>query len=400
MATYSVYFANAGVPATGLTLTWESINQEDGDGAFTPQPTFTEVGSGWYRFSSTPTKNVVGVIDGSATLGDSDRYVPCRLTPNDENLDVAVSTRSDFDETANDVNLSPTAESDLVDAVWDEILTAATHNISTSAGRRLREVAGNTIYSETMQAGSTINTAVLDAGASSTDGAYDPAIITTVGGTGAGQSRLVMEYNGPTRTCYIDRDWKVIPDNTTQFVLYAHPGREHVNEGKSQGSGSGLNTILLNPLASSNDDEYCGQIIFVRSGSGADQAAIVIDYNGTTKEATIHRDWNTAVDATSVYSMLPGGLSSLAAIDGVGISSTTDYTDIIWNVIATELASIPDENTTTVKNVISTLGMILFSPGTFNKSTGVRSIQNRNGSQIGSTTLSDDGTTVTKNETT
>ena len=61
-------------------------------------------------------------------------------------LDVAVSTRSDFDETTDPVELidsggaAGTSADELVDDVWDEILTGATHNVSTSSGRRLREL--------------------------------------------------------------------------------------------------------------------------------------------------------------------------------------------------------------------------------------------------------------------
>ena len=86
MASYEVYFSNAGVPATGLTLTWESLTQRDGGGAEGSQPTFTEVGGGWYRFSYSPTESMVGVIDGSDTLDDADRYVPCKFTANDEGI--------------------------------------------------------------------------------------------------------------------------------------------------------------------------------------------------------------------------------------------------------------------------------------------------------------------------
>lgn len=94
MADYEVYFANAGVPEEGLTVTWEYLKERDSGANEGSPPSFTEVGGGWYRFSYSPSETMVGVIDGSATLDDADRYVPCKFTTNDESLDAAISTRS------------------------------------------------------------------------------------------------------------------------------------------------------------------------------------------------------------------------------------------------------------------------------------------------------------------
>jgi hypothetical protein len=200
--------------------------------------------------------------------------------------------------------------------VWDRVLTAATHNISTSAGRRLRELAGNVIHADTAQSGSTTNTIVLASAASSTDGMYDPSLIAIVGGTGSGQSRMILEYAGSTRTAVVDRDWKTTPDNTSEYVIYANPGREHVNEGMAQGGTS--NTITLNALASASDDVYNGQLIFIKSGTGSDQVGLVTDYNGTTKVATIitaTNGWDVTPDSTSAYIMIPTMVHTLAQIN-------------------------------------------------------------------------------------
>lgn len=83
MASYEVYFANAGVPTTGLTVTWEYLKKRSDGTDEGSQPSFTEVGGGWYRFDYTVTETMLGVIDGSATLGDADRYVPCKFTTSD-----------------------------------------------------------------------------------------------------------------------------------------------------------------------------------------------------------------------------------------------------------------------------------------------------------------------------
>lgn len=201
----------------------------------------------------------------------------------------------------------PTA-SVIADAVWDEILTGATHNIATSAGRRLRELAASVVWTGTAQgSGTGSNQIQLDAGASATDNAYDPALISIIAGTGAGQTRLVLQYDGTTKIATVDRDWKVNPSTDSEFVINGDAGREHVNEGLAQAGTA--NTITLNALASATDNAYVGQVVFIRSGTGADQVGYVTAYNGTTKVATIKHgenggNWGTTPDTTSAYVML------------------------------------------------------------------------------------------------
>jgi hypothetical protein len=193
---------------------------------------------------------------------------------------------------------------DLVDDIWDEVLTGATHNIGNSSGRRLREAGAPLIREETAQgAGTGDNQIQLDTGASAVDGAYDPAMVVIIEGTGAGQTRLILQYDGTTKTATVDRNWKVNPDNTSVFQILANPGREHVNEGLAQAGGASI--ITLNTLASSEDDVYVGQAIFIRSGTGEDQRKFIVAYNGTTKVATVHTPWDVIPDTTSGYVMLP-----------------------------------------------------------------------------------------------
>jgi hypothetical protein len=193
---------------------------------------------------------------------------------------------------------------DLVDNVWDEVLTAATHNISNSAGRRLRQVAGFAIREDTAQGpGTGDNQIQLDAGASAVDGSYDPSLVAIIAGTGVGQCRLILQYDGGTKTATVDRNWKVNPDNTSVFQIIANPGREHVNEGLAQAGTS--TTITLNTLASSIDDVYIGQAVFIRSGTGEDQVGLIDSYDGTTKIATMHDPWAITPDSTSGYVLLP-----------------------------------------------------------------------------------------------
>ena len=196
---------------------------------------------------------------------------------------------------------SPSA---IADAVWDEVLTGGTHNINKSAGKILRGLGNLVVLTDTAQGpGVGPNQIQLHTGASAVDGGYDPALVAIVDGTGAGQSRLILQYDGATKVATVDRNWKVLPDSGSEFVIYADAGREHVNEGLAQGGTS--TTITLNALASSVDNVYRYQTVFIRSGLGDDQVGIVTEYNGTTKVATIDGTWAIIPDTTSGYVMLP-----------------------------------------------------------------------------------------------
>lgn len=202
-----------------------------------------------------------------------------------------------------------------VNDIWDELLTGASHNTTNSAGKHLREASETlVITSGTAQgAGANDNQIQLASGASSTDGAYDPALVVIVGGTGIGQTRLILQYAGSTRMATVDRTWKVNPDATSEYIIVPDAGREHVNEGLAQAGGA--STITLNTLASSDDDAYNGQTVFIRSGTGEDQVRIVTAYNGTSKIATIHKAWDVVPDTTTAYSMLPVGVSDVVRME-------------------------------------------------------------------------------------
>jgi hypothetical protein len=208
----------------------------------------------------------------------------------------------------------------IADIVWDEVLTGATHNIASSAGRRLRQLASVIVRAGTAQGSGTGNNQIqLDAGASATNGEYDPGLIFIETGTGAGQARLILQYNGSTKVATVDRDWRVNPDNTSEFVILADAGRNSVNEGLAQGGTS--TTITLNASASASDDAYNGQLVFIRSGTGQDQVGLVEDYVGSTKVATIRTrsatgQWATVPDTTSAYMMIPNLTFTLSEISG------------------------------------------------------------------------------------
>lgn len=81
-----------------------------------------------------------------------------------------------------------------------------------AADTGLQTIRSNTAASAT---GTTI---VLDAGASAVDDFYNYNIIYITGGAGVGQSRIISDYVGSTKTATVDT-WATNPDNTSTFAI-------------------------------------------------------------------------------------------------------------------------------------------------------------------------------------
>ncbi len=173
--------------------------------------------------------------------------------------------------------------------------------------------------------GGTVNTITLDTGASSTDNFYDPGRVFILAGTGAGQVRRILDYNGTTKVATVDKNWRETPDATSSFIVFSDRGEGHVNEGRAQAATA--NTLQLNSFASSVDDFYIGQTLLVFSGTGAGQARVITDYNGSTKTATVDRNWQTTPDSASGYIIWPQVSHGDYVVNNINDILTTQMTE-------------------------------------------------------------------------
>lgn len=205
------------------------------------------------------------------------------------------------------------------EGVWDRELKGNTHNIPTSAGRRLRQLAGNIYDDGTAQAGG-VNNLTLAAGASAVDGVYFQTYLAIVEGTGAGQGHHIVGYNGTTKVATIDDDWVVQPDNTSVYILYGSGSHEAIEEGTPTAVSN--NTITLNSYSPTVDQQYKHHIINIISGTGNRQSRRIIDYNGTTKVATVVANWDTNPTTGSGYWVDHRGLTVDDVWDEPLLSST------------------------------------------------------------------------------
>ncbi len=197
-------------------------------------------------------------------------------------------------------------------AVWDEILTGATHNIPTSAGRRLRQLAAYSITDGKAQSGNG-HSITLEAGETAGDHVLNRNLIVITAGTGLGQSRTIVDYDSTSKVAVVDRDWWVSLDSTSEYQILADDTPLVVDHGVAQGGTA--NTITLRAVATSKDEIYKHGIITILAGTGRGQTRLLHSYDGTTKVATIcGEDWVTTPDTTSVYVIMPYGITSTGCI--------------------------------------------------------------------------------------
>jgi hypothetical protein len=78
-------------------------------------------------------------------------------------------------------------------------------------------------------------------------------------------------------------------------------------------AGGTANTIVLEAASSSTTNAYVPMLVELTSGTGAPATATIIAYNGTTKVATVDRNWpGSYPNATTHYKLTASSSSSLA----------------------------------------------------------------------------------------
>ena len=104
----------------------------------------------------------------------------------------------------------------VADTVWDEVLTGATHNIPSSAGRRLRQL-GDVIPGTVVASGTNLFfTSDLTAVVS---GFYNDQYVRFTTGNLQGQVRVVSDYEGSNGVFVVNEEWSHVPQNGDEFDL-------------------------------------------------------------------------------------------------------------------------------------------------------------------------------------
>lgn len=172
--------------------------------------------------------------------------------------------------------------------------------------------------------------------------------------------------------------------------------------GTAQAGAAG--TIQLAAATSFADDLINGAVVCIIGGTGVGQTRVITDWVSATDTATVSPSWTTTPDNTSVYVVLaaPPGVTATASLPGVNvlaISDTASAADNLETAFATTLA---EESAVPAANApLWTKLNWLFAKGR-NKITTTATAQvirnDADSAAIGTSTLSDDGTTNTRGE--
>lgn len=112
----------------------------------------------------------------------------------------------------------------VADTVWDEVLTGATHNLPTSAGRRLRQLGD--VISATVDDPSTTTFEFITDLSESRDDFYKDQLIRFVSGNLQGLARPIASYVGGTKKIIVEEAMPEAPDNGSDFDIiptHIHP---------------------------------------------------------------------------------------------------------------------------------------------------------------------------------
>lgn len=91
-------------------------------------------------------------------------------------------------------------------------------------------------------------------------------------------------------------------------------------------AGGAASYIDLDGSANATDDFYNNALLYIISGTGANQARYISDYTGSSKRATVNGNWVTSPSSDSVYVIVPAG-----SIPGASAPTAADVADAVWD---------------------------------------------------------------------
>ena len=209
-----------------------------------------------------------------SAVGLSTNDLDTQLQTIDANVDsILVDTSTTI---PNQINLIPDSGA-IADAVWDESLSQ--HNTGGSTGKALKNLKeGIVSYEGQVDDASATTTSFITNLVSSIDDFYNSQTIHFISGILQGQSRLVLDYDGSTKTITVEEALSSAPADGTEFIIlstHVHTITEIAdgvwNEAKSGHSTVGTFGYYLDARVSQ-----------VGGGGGASAAdiwgALLVDY--------------------------------------------------------------------------------------------------------------------------
>lgn len=265
--------------------------------------------------------------------------------------------------------LATDAVAEIADGAWDEVITGHVTKATTGA-------AVQPILSGTASAGAAGSITLEAATASATADLYNGCIIQIIGGTGAGQSRLITDYSAGTFVASVAPNWTTTPGATSVYVvrpqgpaqvdfmsagtitaaaiatnaidadalatdavaeiadgiadeaLAGHVAAATVGAAlavmhSGTASAGAAGSITLQNTASALADFYNGCVVQIIGGTGVGQTRLITDYAVTTFIASVAPNWITTPGADSVYVVRAVGPAQIDAITAGTIAAVS-----------------------------------------------------------------------------
>ncbi len=196
---------------------------------------------------------------------------------------------------------------DLVDANWDESLTGSSHNISTSAGKRLRQIEEAFIHADGVIAVVTNgHTFTLDTGAVAEEDYYVGSRLQISEGTGAGQSRIIVAYTSG-RVVTLDSDYITNPDTSSLYEIDSADVHVSISDSDLAEGFVAIytddTTITLDAGAVATEDYYKNEVIVFTHGTGKGQSRQIESYT-SGRVVTMSPALVTALDTTTTWHIM------------------------------------------------------------------------------------------------
>jgi len=111
---------------------------------------------------------------------------------------------------------------------------------------------------------------------------------------GKGQSATINAYDGTTRIATVSPAWPIVPDFFSVYLI---------TRTETQGTvvSAAAEMFQLAGGSSTKDGFYDGMLVQITGGKGAGQVRTIIDYVGSTMQATVDAPWSEIPDNTSSY---------------------------------------------------------------------------------------------------
>ena len=124
---------------------------------------------------------------------------------------------------------------------------------------------------------------------------------------------IVLDYTGSTKTVTLNQagTFTVAAKDNISFMGVVQVQSNVARTSLAQGGN--VNSITLDASASATNNIYNGLLVFIVAGTGAGQTRTITGYNGSTKNATVDRVFQTAPTSSSVFVLLAADNPALNA---------------------------------------------------------------------------------------